>query len=153
MTSPPSRSPLRWLAALFVPLLLAACATPFNANVKRFSSQMPPPAGQTFAVVAEDPRDAGGIEFGQYAELVAAQMARLGYVRSDPARAAMIVRFHYEIDKGRDRVRRTGISDPYWGFLVRATLRRVLWSLRRTLPAARRLGLRLARPVLLRQRH
>jgi len=115
--SPPDRSPLRWLAALFVPLLLglAACATPFNANVKRFNSQMPVPAGQTFAVVADDPDDAGGIEFAQYADLVAAQMSRLGYVRSDPAHAAMLVRFAYGVDQGRDRIRATpGLRDPFW---------------------------------------
>ena len=117
MTSLPPRSPSRWLAALIAPLLfaLAACATPFNANVKRFSNQMPAPAGQTFAVVAEDPRDANGIEFAQYADLVAAQMSRLGYVRTDPANAALIARFDFDIDKGRDRIRQTGIGDPYWG--------------------------------------
>ncbi|MET0251226.1 MAG: DUF4136 domain-containing protein [Novosphingobium sp.] len=117
MGSPVARSPLARLGLFAMPLLLAlaACATPFNANVKRFSSQMPAPSGQTFAVVAEDPRDAGGIEFGQYADLVAEQMTRVGYVRTDPAHAAMLVRFGYEIDKGRDRVRRSaGTSDPFW---------------------------------------
>src|SRR5690606_333839 len=42
---------------------LAACASNFNANVSRFQSQMPAPQGQTFAVVAEDPALAGGLEF------------------------------------------------------------------------------------------
>ncbi|QGN54848.1 DUF4136 domain-containing protein [Novosphingobium sp. Gsoil 351] len=113
----PSYSPLRRIGLIAAPLLLAglaACATPFNANVKRFSSAMPAPQGQTFAVVAEDPRDSGGLEFGQYADLVAAQMSRLGYVRSDPSHAAMIVRLDYGVDNGRDRVRSTGFSDPFW---------------------------------------
>ena len=113
-----THSPLRRLGLIGAPLLLAglaACATPFNADVKRFSSAMPAPQGQTFAVVAEDPRDSGGLEFSQYADLVAAQMGRLGYVRTDPSQAAMIVRLNYGVDKGRDRIRSTGIgSDPFW---------------------------------------
>jgi hypothetical protein len=112
-----NRSPLRRLGLVAAPLLLAglaACATPFNANVKRFSSAMPAPSGQTFAVVAEDPRDAGGIEFAQYADIVAAQMSRLGYVRTDPSHAAMLVRLDYGVDRGRDRIRTTGIRDPFW---------------------------------------
>ena len=113
-----THSPLRRLGLIAAPLLLvglAACATPFNADVKRFSSAMPAPSGQTFAVVAADPRDSGGLEFAQYADLVAAQMNRLGYVRSDPSQAAMIVRLNYGIDKGRDRIRSTGFGgDPFW---------------------------------------
>lgn len=113
-----TRSPLRALGLVAAPLLLAglaACATPFNANVKRFSSAMPAPAGQTFAVVAEDPRDSGGLEFAQYADVVAAQMSRLGYVRTDPSHAAMIVRLDYGVDQGRDRIRTTGAGyDPFW---------------------------------------
>jgi hypothetical protein len=112
-----TRSPLRRLGLIAAPLLLAglaACATPFDANVKRFSSAMPAPTGQTFAVVAEDPRDSGGLEFAQYADLVAAQMSRLGYVRTDPSQAAMIVRLDYGVDKGRDRIRSTGFSDPFF---------------------------------------
>src|SRR5215212_8366829 len=94
-----THSPLRRLGLIAAPLLLAglaACATPFNADVKRFSSAMPAPSGQTFAVVA-------------------AQMSRLGYVRTDPSQAAMIVRLDYGIDKGRDRIRSTGFGgDPFW---------------------------------------
>ena len=113
----PNRSPLRRIGLVAAPLLLAglaACATPFNANVKRFSSAMPAPSGQTFAVVADDPRDAGGLEFAQYADIVAAQMSRLGYVRTDPSHAAMLVRLDYGVDRGRDRIRSTGFSDPFW---------------------------------------
>jgi hypothetical protein len=113
-----NRSSLRALGLVAAPLLLAglaACASPFNANVKRFASAMPAPSGQTFAVVAQDPRDAGGLEFAQYADVVAAQMSRLGYVRTDPSHAAMIVRLDYGVDQGRDRVRSTGRGyDPFW---------------------------------------
>jgi len=102
-----------------VPLLLAslsACATGFDANVKRFQSALPAPAGQSFAVVADDPALAGGLEFAQYARLVEAQMSRLGYAPSDPAHATMIVRFDYGVDKGKERVRSSGFArDPFWG--------------------------------------
>jgi hypothetical protein len=117
MTASSSRSPLALMALLVAPLLLAlaACATPFNANVKRFSNQMPPPSGQTFAIVPENPRDAGGIEFGQYADLLAAKLSQIGYVRTDPGHASMLVRFGYDVDRGHDRLRTTGVADPFWG--------------------------------------
>ncbi len=107
----------RTLKLAAIPLVLAslsACATGFDANVKRFQSQLPAPAGQTFAIVADSPALSGGLEFAQYARLVEAQMARLGYVSGDPANASMIVRFDYGVDKGREHVRSTGFRDPFW---------------------------------------
>jgi hypothetical protein len=108
----------RSLRLVAIPLVLAglsACATKFDANVKRFQSQLPAPAGQSFAIVADDPALAGGLEFSQYARLVEAQMARVGYVPAEPDRATMIVRFDYGVDKGRERVRSSGFRDPFWG--------------------------------------
>jgi len=107
----------RSLKLAAIPLVLAslsACATGFDANVKRFQSQLPAPAGQTFAVVADNPALSGGLEFAQYARLVEAQMTRIGYVPSDPGHANMIVRFDYGVDKGREHVRSTGLRDPFW---------------------------------------
>lgn len=104
----------RALAAMAVPLLLAACASPFNAKVSRFESQLPAPTGVTFAVVADDPRDAGGLEFSQYARYVGDNMVKLGYVPAAPESADLIVRFDYGVDQGRDRVRTTGYRDPFW---------------------------------------
>ncbi len=105
------------LALLAVPLALAlsACATNFKANVSRFQAELPAPAGQTFAVVAQDARDQGGLEFSQYASLVAARMQRLGYVPGAPENADLIVKFYYGVDQGRDRIRSTGFGDPFWG--------------------------------------
>ena len=101
-----------------VPLLLAAlaaCASPFNADVTRYQTQLPAPQGQSFAVVADDPALAGGLEFSQYASLVAAQMQRLGYAQaSSPENATLLVRFDYGVDRGRERVRRSGFSDPFY---------------------------------------
>nr|WP_137676755.1 DUF4136 domain-containing protein [Parerythrobacter lutipelagi] len=102
-----------------VPLLLAglaACTTPgFKSDVTRYAAQLPAPTGQTFAVVAEDPALAGGLEFAQYADLVENQMARLGYAEAaSPDTANLLVRFDYGVDKGRERVRSTGIRDPFF---------------------------------------
>jgi hypothetical protein len=104
-------------AAAALLLLVAACASPFNARVSRFQSQLPPPSGQTFAVVADDPALAGGLEFAQYARLVEAKLAQQGYTPvAEPSNATLLVRFDYGVDKGRERIRSTGMyRDPFWG--------------------------------------
>lgn len=112
----PARRRLLGLSAVSLMLVtLAGCATPFKADVKRFQTQLPAPAGTTFAVVADDPKDAGGLEFSQYASLVGRQMEKLGYRPANVDAADLIVRFDYGVDGGRDRVRSTGFNDPYWG--------------------------------------
>jgi hypothetical protein len=93
---------------------LGGCAQSFDASVSRFHRELPAPAGQTFAVVAEDPRNAGGLEFGQYAGLVADQLRKIGYVAGDPATSDLVVEFDYGVDKGRDRISMFG-PDPFWG--------------------------------------
>lgn len=100
-----------------VALGLAACAPSFKADVSRFQAQLPAPQGQSFAVVAEDPALAGGLEFALYADLVAAEMAELGYNRAaSPETANLLVRFDYDVDNGRERVRTTGFAgDPFFG--------------------------------------
>lgn len=113
------KRPARRLAMAAVPLLLAslaaACTTPFKADVSRFESQLPAPQGQTFAVVADDPALAGGLEFSQYAQLVDRQMERLGYTHAAPDNATLLVRFDYGVDQGRERVRSTGYyRDPFY---------------------------------------
>ena len=110
-------SPFGWVKAALVPLMLAAlaaCATPFKANVQRFNTQLPAPQGQTFAVVADDPALAGGLEFSQYARLVEARMTALGYTPAAPDAANLLVRFDYGVDQGREKVRSTGYVDPFW---------------------------------------
>ena len=108
----------RRLKLASVPLVLAglaACATPFNADVTRFQTQLPAPQGQTFAVVADDPALAGGLEFSQYAGFVADQMRRLGYTQAaSPDQANLLVRFDYGVTTGRERVRSTGFADPFY---------------------------------------
>lgn len=113
-----SVSPLSRLKLAVVPLLmlaLSACASNFNSQVTRFASQLPAPQGQTFAVVADDPALAGGLEFSQYARLVEDRMGSLGYRPAPPEAATLLVRFDYGVDKGRERIRRTaGFDDPFW---------------------------------------
>jgi len=111
----------RALQLASIPLVvasLAACTPSLTANVKRFQSQLPAPSGQTFAVVADDPALAGGLEFSQYARLVEAQMARLGYAPASPEAANLLVRFDYGVDKGQERIRSTGagFGGPWGGW-------------------------------------
>jgi len=116
-------SPIKSLTRLALPLALAiglsACATPFKADVSRFAVPLPAPQGQSFAVVPEDPKLAGGLEFATYANSVAAEMQELGYVRAaTPESADLLVRFDYRVDGGRERVR-TDLNGagfgPGWG--------------------------------------
>jgi hypothetical protein len=59
---------------------------------------------------------AGGIEFRMYAQQVADHMAALGYAPvNDPDAADLVVSFGYGVDGGRERVRSSGFSDPWWG--------------------------------------
>ena len=85
---------------------LSACATPFKADVSRFAVPLPAPQGQSFAIVPEDPKLAGGLEFATYANSVAAEMQQLGYARAASSEGAdLLVRFDYRVDGGRERVR------------------------------------------------
>lgn len=94
---------------------LAACAPSFKADVSRFQSQLPAPAGETFAVVADDPALAGGLEFALYADEVEEELTNLGYVQAaSPEEASLLVRFDYDVDNGRERVRTTGRADPFF---------------------------------------
>lgn len=113
------RSPASLLKMLVVPMvlaLLAACTSSLNTRVSRFNN-LPPPNGQTIAVVADDPALAGGIEFNQYARLVEDRLAAVGYRPVPTAQGAdLVARLDYGVDKGRERIRSTpGYRDPFWG--------------------------------------
>lgn len=118
-------SSIKSLRRFGMPLLLAAslaaCTTnSFKADVSRFAVPLPAPQGQSFAVVPEDPKLAGGLEFATYANAVAAEMQELGYTRAaSPEKADLLVRFDYRVDGGRERVRTdfngVGAFGPAWG--------------------------------------
>ena len=107
--------PIRSLKALApaVLLLASACATvPFKANVARFQ-QMPPPQGQSFFIQPANPRNAGGLEFAQYARLIAQRMAEQGYAPAQSARGAtLLVNVDYGVDDGHEKV----VSTPGFGY-------------------------------------
>lgn len=112
----------RWFSLTLISALvlgLAACATPFRADVSRFASRLPAPQGQSFYVVPEDPALAGSLEFAHYADYVEAKMEELGYVQApSPEEATLLVRFDYGVDNGRERIRSTGFGygfrDPFF---------------------------------------
>ncbi len=119
LKSRPAVSKAATLKLVSVPILLAslaACATPFKADVSRFQAELPAPSGESFAVVADDPALAGGLEFALYADAVEAQMEQLGYVQASPEDASLLVRFDYGVDGGRERIRTTGsgFRDPFF---------------------------------------
>jgi hypothetical protein len=105
-------------------LSLGSCAENFNARVSRFQA-LPPPNGESFVVVSSNPRLQGGLEFGQYAQLVAAQLVEKGYhPANDGARPDLIVKMAYSVDRGQQKIQSTGFSGfgglggygPYGGF-------------------------------------
>lgn len=110
----------RTFLAFFAPLALlavAACTTPFRADVARFQ-QMPAPQGQTFFVQPYDSEKAGGLEFSTYANLVAAELSQYGYTAARSAQdATLVVTMDYGVDNGRERVVTTpGYRRGYWGY-------------------------------------
>lgn len=122
-------------------LALSACTTPFQAKVSRFQA-LPPAQGQTFAVVADNPRYRGGLEFQNYAGLVAERLRGFGYTAAANADTAnLIVSIDYFVDRGREKVRSVpgsgfgygrfgyggfgpygGFGYPRWGYGRRAFL-------------------------------
>jgi len=112
-------SVLKSLMKISAPLAfvaLAACATPFRADVARFQ-QLPAPQGETFAIRAADPRNDGGLEFGQYAGLIARELEAKGYrVAANPREAALVVTVDYGVDNGQEKiVSRPGFGGFGWG--------------------------------------
>ncbi len=112
--SPAHRSRRSRIFALTAPLALlalSACATPFRADVARFQA-MPPPQGQTFVVQAANPRNQGGIEFSQYAQMVSQRLVQQGYQPAANARSAsFVVMLDYGVDNGNEKV----VSTPGFG--------------------------------------
>jgi hypothetical protein len=106
-----SRSFTKWLAPLAL-LALSACATPFRADVARFQ-QMPAPEGQSFIVQTNNPKLQGGLEFSQYAAMVAEQLRSKGYQQaSTPQSATLVVNVDYGIDNGQTKV----VTRPGYGY-------------------------------------
>lgn len=116
MTKLPFRQ-LSLAAMTAATLAIAGCATPFRADVARFQTQLPVPQGQSFTVEAGDPALVGGIEFSQYANLVAGELTRYGYRPAAPGeRPDLTVSVDYGVDQGRERVVSSpSFGDPWYG--------------------------------------
>lgn len=97
---------------------LSACAAPgFRTEVSRFNALNAPGAmvaqGQSFAITSDDPKLAGGIEFGQYSNLLAAEMVAEGFVPAASADSAdLLVHMGYSINKGEQKFYRD--YDPFY---------------------------------------
>ncbi|MEA3040861.1 MAG: hypothetical protein QOC65_350 [Sphingomonadales bacterium] len=99
------------LAAPIALLGLSACATGLPTRVSRFQA-MPAPQGQSFFIVPGDEKNAGGLEFSQYASLVSRHLTGLGYSEAPTRQAAsMVVELDYGVDRGRQEVVVT--PDPF----------------------------------------
>lgn len=105
-------APLAALAAL------GACAAPgFRTEVSRFNA-LPPQGmtaaqGQTFFITTDDPKLSGGIEFGQYADMLTQEMTAEGFVLAANADSAdLVVTMGYTVDKGVRKLYRD--YDPFY---------------------------------------
>lgn len=116
-------------------LALGGCAQPFAAKVSRFQ-QLAPASGQTFVVQAVDPNLRGGLEFTEYANMVAGKLQQQGYRPAQGGPADLIVKVAYGVDHGRERTVTTpgiggfggyggfggfgGWGGPRWGYYGRS---------------------------------
>ncbi|MFA7440409.1 MAG: DUF4136 domain-containing protein [Sphingomonadaceae bacterium] len=82
-------------------LLMAGCATPFQARVEHYQA-LPPIQGQTFHVVSADPARQNTLEFQTYAQVVSDRLRAAGFT---PASSAENAQFLAEIDYGTGPVR------------------------------------------------
>lgn len=110
-----SRKLIAFVAPLAM-LVIAACTTPFRADVARFQ-QMPAPQGQSYYIQSADDEKSDGLEFATYANLVAAELSANGYTPASSAQDATLhVMMEYGVDNGRERL----VTSPvfhggYWG--------------------------------------
>lgn len=104
------------VAAGLMLLLLAACASQIKTDVARFH-RMPAPQGESFRVVAADPKKQDSLEFATYAQYVAGEMTKQGYRQADAtAQPTLEVRIDYSVSPGREKIAsRPGTSfAPYY---------------------------------------
>jgi len=96
---------VRFLVVAPILLLLAACASNFQADVSRFH-RLEKPTGQTIRIAPLDERKEGSLEFQTYASMIAPELDRLGYMvvgPNDPSQ--LIAKIDYEVDDGNTVVR------------------------------------------------
>ena len=105
------------VAAGLMLLLLAACASQIKSDVARFH-RMPAPQGESFRVVAADPKKQDSLEFATYAQYGASEMTKQGYRQADgTAQPSLEVRIDYAVSPGREKIATrpgTGSYAPYY---------------------------------------
>lgn len=105
---------MRILVITPVLLLLAACASKFEADVSRFH-RLEQPSGQTIRIEPLDERKTGSLEFQTYASMIAPELDRLGYNVVGPNEdAQLIAKVDYEVADGNTVVR--SYPDHYPGY-------------------------------------
>jgi len=97
-------------AAVAGALLLAGCATPFEARVQHYQA-LPPLQGQSFRIVPADPARRGTLEFETYAQVVSERLQRFGLrPATDPASAQFVVELDYGSGPARERIASRNVS-------------------------------------------
>lgn len=96
---------MRILILTPVLLLMAACASKFQADVSRFH-RLEQPSGQTIRIEPLDERKMGSLEFQTYASMIAPELDRLGYDVVGPNEdSQLIAKVDYEVADGNTVVR------------------------------------------------
>lgn len=91
-------------------LALAACTTPFRADVTRFQV-MPPPAGQSVFIEPAEASASGSLEFQTFAMSLQQQLTQTGFsIAPDRSSASLVARFGYGVGPAREKI----ASDPTW---------------------------------------
>jgi len=108
---------MRILVLMPVLLLMAACASKFQADVSRFH-RLEKPSGQTIRIEPLDERKMGSLEFQTYASMIAPELDRLGFNVVGPNEdSQLIAKIDYEVADGNTVVRSYPDYFPgYYGF-------------------------------------
>jgi Domain of unknown function (DUF4136) len=93
-------------AVVFAGLLaVSACASQFRSEVQSFHKFTSAPAGESFRIVPLDPNKQGSLEFETYANLVRAEMVRLGFKPVNAGTAADIdVKMGYSLSDPVEKI-------------------------------------------------
>lgn len=102
------------ITALIAALFLAGCATKMRTDVTRFH-ELSAPQGRTFKVAPLDPSKEGGLEFREYAGMVAGYLQREGFRRAAGASPDLIVKLDYYTSGPIQRTRRESYPGPLYG--------------------------------------
>lgn len=102
------------ITALIGALFLAGCATKMRTDVTRFH-ELSAPQARTFTVAPLDPSKEGGLEFREYANMVAGYLQREGFRPAEGASPDLIVKLDYYISGPIQQTRRESYPGPYYG--------------------------------------